>query len=458
MRADFGPSWRRETVGDRGPRVDAPPALEEAIRCGGSAGRRARGIGERTRRPPARSPPPAAGSRLHACGALRAPQDALASPRRPGRARRPTWRRSRPSRSASPSCLDAARDDHRRPLACVGRRIWTRRVGELETELAADQRQARSGGADPAQRPANPHRLGSAGRRADDRRRFRALRPNRRCRRACSTSPPGSTRPRRPERRRRWSGSSTRGEAFVCRRWSACAGAISKSIGRPVSGSAVMRIRDVSGERLEVARLREQFAEAEARRSTASRLALETADMPAWARDAEGRIVWCNAPYARAVEAPDDRGGDRAIGGELFDPARAPRSGGGGQGERRLEAPRRRGRRRRAPDLRRRRGRAPPVGSAGVAHDVSEIAALKARDGAQRGRLFAHDRPAVDRGRDLRQVEAADLLQCRLPADLVARARPSSTAADRRRNPRPAARQAPTARAGGFPRLEGAAD
>ena len=40
--------------------------------------------------------------------------------------------------------------------------------------------------------------------------------------------------------------------------------------------------------------------------------------MPRVGRDSEGRLVWCNAPYARAVEAADDKAAVDS-GGELFD-------------------------------------------------------------------------------------------------------------------------------------------
>jgi PAS domain-containing protein len=61
------------------------------------------------------------------------------------------------------------------------------------------------------------------------------------------------------------------------------------------------------------------FAEAEGDLDGLRR-ALEAADMPAWTRDATGRIVWCNVAYAYAVDAPD---AEAAIvsGGEIFDPA-----------------------------------------------------------------------------------------------------------------------------------------
>ena len=110
--------------------------------------------------------------------------------------------------------------------------------------------------------------------------------------------------------------------------------------GRPVSGSAVMRIRDVSGERLQLAQLRDQFAQAEGALDGLRR-ALETADMPAWTRDAEGRIAWCNIPYARAVDAPDDKAAIER-GSELFDSAVRREAAACDQGDGRLEAPRRR--------------------------------------------------------------------------------------------------------------------
>jgi signal transduction histidine kinase len=145
--------------------------------------------------------------------------------------------------------------------------------------------------------------------------------------------------------------------------------------GQPISGSAVMRIRDVSGDRLQLARLHKTFAEAEGE-LTALRLALESASMPAWRRDAEGRLVWCNAPYSRAVEAPDDR---TAVdnGGELFDLALRREAAAAlketGVWKRRAVAVVN-GERRTfdAAEVR------TALGAAGVARDVSELAALRA--------------------------------------------------------------------------------
>ncbi|RBP08681.1 signal transduction histidine kinase [Roseiarcus fermentans] len=146
-------------------------------------------------------------------------------------------------------------------------------------------------------------------------------------------------------------------------------------VGRPVSGSAVVRVRDVCGDRLEAIRLREKVAETESV-VAAERRALEEAGVLAWGRDAEGRMLWCNAPYARAVEAPDeiaavDQGAD------LFDPgvrreaAAALRQS--GVWRRRVAAVV--GGQRRTFEV---AEVGVPQGSAGVAYDVSEAAALRA--------------------------------------------------------------------------------
>ena len=166
----------------------------------------------------------------------------------------------------------------------------------------------------------------------------------------------------------------TRGEAFAAAAVS-LRGRHLELDGRPVSGSAVMRIRDVSGERLQLVELRDQFARSEGALDGLRR-ALEAADMPAWTRDAAGRIVWCNIPYARAVDAPDDQAAiDK--GGELFDPALRREAAAAvretGAWSRRASAVVGGGRRTfEAVEAR------TAVGSAGVARDISEIAALRA--------------------------------------------------------------------------------
>jgi signal transduction histidine kinase len=166
----------------------------------------------------------------------------------------------------------------------------------------------------------------------------------------------------------------TRGEAFAAAVVS-LRGRHLELDGRPVSGSAVMRIRDVSGERLQLAQLRDQFVEAGGALDGLRR-ALETASMPAWTRDEVGRIVWCNIPYARAVDAPDAEAAIDAS-GELFDPAVRRETTAAvkesGAWSRRASAVV--GGERRTFDAVEARTQA---GSAGIARDVSEIVALKA--------------------------------------------------------------------------------
>ncbi|WP_246519999.1 sensor histidine kinase [Ancylobacter lacus] len=74
--------------------------------------------------------------------------------------------------------------------------------------------------------------------------------------------------------------------------------------GRPVGSAVVLRLREVTGARQELARIREtqQRVEGEAAmlRALLGRLAT-----PAWLRDPQGRLVWANAAYAHAVEAAD---------------------------------------------------------------------------------------------------------------------------------------------------------
>jgi signal transduction histidine kinase len=165
-----------------------------------------------------------------------------------------------------------------------------------------------------------------------------------------------------------------RGEAFVTAVVS-LRGRHLEIDGRPVSGSAVMRIRDVSGERLQLAELRDRFAHADGALNGLRR-GLEAADMPAWTRDAEGRIAWCNAPYARAADATDDKAAMER-GSELFDSAVRREAAASiretGAWRRRVSAVVG-GQRRTFEAVEARTA----VGAAGVAHDVSEIVALRA--------------------------------------------------------------------------------
>ena len=72
--------------------------------------------------------------------------------------------------------------------------------------------------------------------------------------------------------------------------------------GLAVGGRAVLRIRDVSGDRLELTQLRESDKGVRAELETLRNL-LDALPSPVWTRDAEGYLTWANAAYARAVEA-----------------------------------------------------------------------------------------------------------------------------------------------------------
>jgi len=148
--------------------------------------------------------------------------------------------------------------------------------------------------------------------------------------------------------------------------------------GRAVAGCAVMRIRDISGDRLQLARLRDTHAEANGALAVLRAL-LDAFPHPAWTRDAGGRLAWANAAYAGAVEA--ESGAVAASRGlELFDQ------------DMRAEAQAERGRsgawRRKAPAVVAGERKvfevvevATESGAAGIASDLSEIEALRAEMG-----------------------------------------------------------------------------
>jgi PAS domain-containing protein len=76
--------------------------------------------------------------------------------------------------------------------------------------------------------------------------------------------------------------------------------------GRPVAGIAVLRIRDVSGDRREAVRLQALQA-ATLGQVEALRALLNAAPCPAWLRNGGGKLSWVNAAYARAVELRAER-------------------------------------------------------------------------------------------------------------------------------------------------------
>ncbi len=211
-----------------------------------------------------------------------------------------------------------------------------------------------------------------------------------------------------------------------------------------------MRIRDVSGDRLEATRLRERLLRAYGELDALHAL-LDSTNYPVWLRDRMEKLVWVNAAYVRAVEAKDSA--DALLRGtELLerttreqDRGRAAgtiwrgRAAAVAAGQRHLldviEVP-------------------VSVGSAGLAADASQMEALRADMARLTKAHAANARPALNRRRHLRPAQAARLPQFRLPPALVAAARLLSTKILGFRNPRPAARGTPATRTSGFPRLE----
>jgi len=74
--------------------------------------------------------------------------------------------------------------------------------------------------------------------------------------------------------------------------------------GRAIAGRAILRIRDVSGDRLELTRLRDRHARV-AGELSAQRDLLDGLAQPSWLRDTAGKLVWVNKAYIRAVEGRD---------------------------------------------------------------------------------------------------------------------------------------------------------
>lgn len=72
--------------------------------------------------------------------------------------------------------------------------------------------------------------------------------------------------------------------------------------GRAVSEHAVLRIREVSGDRLELIGLRERHAQSAAE-VECLRALLDATPAPVWIRDMDGRLTFVNTAYARAVDA-----------------------------------------------------------------------------------------------------------------------------------------------------------
>ena len=82
------------------------------------------------------------------------------------------------------------------------------------------------------------------------------------------------------------------------------AGAHVELEGRATSIGAVLKIRDLVGERESLSKICER-QKALSSRIEATRAFLDALPMPVWMRDADGRIEWVNRAYAGAVDAAD---------------------------------------------------------------------------------------------------------------------------------------------------------
>ncbi len=72
--------------------------------------------------------------------------------------------------------------------------------------------------------------------------------------------------------------------------------------GRALGGQAVMRLREVSGDRLELVQMRERYARALVEIEN-GRAFLEALPDAVWQRGEDGRITWVNSAYVKAVDA-----------------------------------------------------------------------------------------------------------------------------------------------------------
>ncbi len=74
--------------------------------------------------------------------------------------------------------------------------------------------------------------------------------------------------------------------------------------GRAIGGCAVMKLRDVTGIKRDLAELGARHRKLQSD-ADALRILAEALPSPLWVHDASGRLVFVNSAYARAVEAPD---------------------------------------------------------------------------------------------------------------------------------------------------------
>lgn len=94
-----------------------------------------------------------------------------------------------------------------------------------------------------------------------------------------------------------------RGEAFLLTART-LAGRFVEAEGRVAGGRAILRLRDVTGDRHELMSVRRDLVAAQARAASMQNL-IDAIPQPMWQRDPDGRLAWANAAYVAAVEAAD---------------------------------------------------------------------------------------------------------------------------------------------------------
>lgn len=165
-----------------------------------------------------------------------------------------------------------------------------------------------------------------------------------------------------------------RGEAFRMT-LKTNAGRFIDAEGRALGGRAILRLRDITGERAELMKVQREFKRIHDELERL-RTVLHSVDQPVWLRDGEGKLAWANAAYLAAIEAEsveDARG--RKL--ELLDSAARE------QAAKQREAGKRFAARTAAIVTGKRRmldvtETPSPGGAAGVAIDVSEVEQLRA--------------------------------------------------------------------------------
>ena len=145
--------------------------------------------------------------------------------------------------------------------------------------------------------------------------------------------------------------------------------------GRALGGRAILRMRDVTGERAELMKMKREFARIHGELERL-RTVLDSVDQPVWLRDGDGKLAWANAAYLAAIEAESaEDARNRKL--ELLDSAARA------QAAKQREAGKRFSARTAAIVTGKRRmldvtETPSPGGAAGVAIDVSEVEQLRA--------------------------------------------------------------------------------